>query len=384
MPGVLISHSSKDKEFVFRLAIDLLGAGFPVWLDAYEMEIGSQIRQRIHEGIDHSTHVILVISEASVASDWVREELELALEKEKEIEYPFILPVKLGECAIPLSIRGRLHVNFAQDYASALEQLENALRRRGAAAVQVPFEKQLVPIRLDHSVFVDEVILRNRLSLLRFTPESRFTADQFVMSPDPVYEALRAKLLRTLQSVEQNPAAPREERNYLKAAYSDLRHGERALQDGLASIVNFIAARNWNPHVITESVFWFVRLWRNRLLVNMWSAQKLDSPPTITLGPHIMKGLFHEHDQTREFYGVDELHEYAVFRLDAEEVTSVVTGPDRFIDDYLKEFASDLSFAMFLVDANLDTLYKFIIPQIFYYGYFSHGWSVEKSRLRNR
>jgi TIR domain len=47
MPGVFISHSSKDKEFVFKLAIDLLNLGFPVWLDAYELEVGSSLQDRI-------------------------------------------------------------------------------------------------------------------------------------------------------------------------------------------------------------------------------------------------------------------------------------------------------------------------------------------------
>src|SRR5579862_9240468 len=132
MPGVFISHSSKDKEFVFKLAIDLLNLGFPVWLDAYELEVGSSLQDRIRDGIDASTHLIFVVSASSIASAWSLKELELALEKEQELKHPFVLPIRLDDCVVPPAIDGRIHVTFSQSYFAGLEEIENALRRRGA------------------------------------------------------------------------------------------------------------------------------------------------------------------------------------------------------------------------------------------------------------
>jgi hypothetical protein len=385
MPGVFISHSSDDKDFIFRLALDLLNAGFPVWLDAYQMEIGSKLRPEIYEGIDQSTHLILVISESSIKSDWVKKELNRALKKEKEINHPFILPIKLGKCAEPIGIRGRIYANFTDEYFPALEQLEKVLRKRGADSIQTPFEKQLIPIKLDQSVFVDEVSLRKRLSLLPFTTESRFTPEQFVVSPDPVYNKLKANLLRNLQRIKDDPNVTRQERLYLTASYEDIKKYEHTLESGLARIANFIADRGWNPLRIAESIYWFVRICRNQTLVSMWAAQKTNDPNLVTPGPHIKKNLFHRDEETKEFFEADELHEYAIFRMDnGNEVTSLITDKDSFIDDYLEEFKGDLNFNMPLVDVSPENLYKFVIPQVYYYKYFSEGWSIEESRIRRR
>ena len=385
MPGVFISHSSDDKEFVFRLALDLLNAGFPVWLDAYQMEIGSKLRPEIYEGIDQSTHVILVISESSNKSDWVKKELNRALKKEKAINHPFILPIKLGKCTEPPGIRGRIYANFTGEYFPALEQLEKVLRKRGADSIPTPFDKQLIPIKLDQSLFVDEVSLRKRLSDLPFTTASSFTPEQFVISPDPVYNQLKSNFLRNLQRIKDDPSVTREERLYVTASYEDLKKNERRLESGLARIANFIANREWNPLHLAEAIYWFVRICRNQALVSLWAAQKTTDPNLVTLGPHIKKNLFHKDSETKEFFEADELHDYAIFRVDnGNEVTSLVTGKDTFLDDYLDEFKGDLNFNMALVDVSPENLYKFVIPQIYYYNYFSDGWSIEKSRIRQR
>jgi hypothetical protein len=43
MTGIFLSHSSKDKAFVCKLAIDLVNQGMPVWFDAWELEMGDSV-----------------------------------------------------------------------------------------------------------------------------------------------------------------------------------------------------------------------------------------------------------------------------------------------------------------------------------------------------
>jgi hypothetical protein len=72
MAGVFLSHSSKDKPFVTRLAADLVARGIPVWFDSWELEIGDSLSERIFEGIDESTYLILALSADSTESGELR------------------------------------------------------------------------------------------------------------------------------------------------------------------------------------------------------------------------------------------------------------------------------------------------------------------------
>src|SRR5438552_16025265 len=48
-PSVFLCHSSKDKPFVERLALDLRKLGTGVWLDKWEIKAGDSILERIED-----------------------------------------------------------------------------------------------------------------------------------------------------------------------------------------------------------------------------------------------------------------------------------------------------------------------------------------------
>ena len=101
MPGIFLSHSSKDKPAVFQLASDLVFSGFPVWLDRWEMEAGDSFVKEIFEGVDSSSFLIVALTPNAVASDWVKRELAAALEREQRQGKKFVLPVQLAPCDLP-------------------------------------------------------------------------------------------------------------------------------------------------------------------------------------------------------------------------------------------------------------------------------------------
>ena len=49
---IFLSHSSKDKEFVRKLADDLKTYGLSVWFDEWEIKVGDSITNKISQGID--------------------------------------------------------------------------------------------------------------------------------------------------------------------------------------------------------------------------------------------------------------------------------------------------------------------------------------------
>ena len=144
MPGVFLSHSSLDKRFVSRLASDLAVRGIPVWFDSWELEIGDSLYDRIFEGIDNGTFLLIGLSANALQSRWVTRELNAALAKEDRIGRKVILPIKIGERDVPLSIADRLYVDFTKGYLRGLEQLESLLRRHGVDQLDLPLEQRLI------------------------------------------------------------------------------------------------------------------------------------------------------------------------------------------------------------------------------------------------
>ena len=79
---VFISHSSKDDDFVRELREALEVRGVPVWVDSRELRGGSKLAPEIEAAIERARQFIAVISQNTVNSPWVREEIQKALRVE--------------------------------------------------------------------------------------------------------------------------------------------------------------------------------------------------------------------------------------------------------------------------------------------------------------
>jgi hypothetical protein len=79
-----ISYSSEDQAFAERLDADLQSKGVRCWYAPHDMKIGVEIRPRIDESIRVHDKLLLVVSESSLASTWVKKEVETAFEKETQ------------------------------------------------------------------------------------------------------------------------------------------------------------------------------------------------------------------------------------------------------------------------------------------------------------
>ena len=78
-----ISYSSKDEEFARRLHADLQERGVRCWFAPEDLRIGDRTRLKIDESIRLHDKLLLILSEDSVASEWVEDEVESAFEKER-------------------------------------------------------------------------------------------------------------------------------------------------------------------------------------------------------------------------------------------------------------------------------------------------------------
>lgn len=95
-----ISYSSKDQEFADRLHADLQDKGVRCWLATEDLKIGDKFRQRIDEAIRFHDKLLVVLSQNSVNSAWVEEEVEAAFARERKEDKPVLFPVRLDDAVM--------------------------------------------------------------------------------------------------------------------------------------------------------------------------------------------------------------------------------------------------------------------------------------------
>jgi len=134
-----ISYSWNDKDFAAQLYDDLRKVGVRCWLDAKEMKLGDSILDQIDRAIQVHDKVLLVLSEASVRSSWVRQEIKNAFGLERARDSTILFPLRLDDAVLATRgteeisrLRNRFIIDFSdwQDrtqYQRAFSRLVRAL-----------------------------------------------------------------------------------------------------------------------------------------------------------------------------------------------------------------------------------------------------------------
>ncbi len=121
--SVFISYSARDRAFVERLAADLKAKGLYVWFDQWALKVGDSIVDKINAGIMSHDYLIVVLSKASVDSQWVKKELSTGLMRELEERRVVVLPVLIEDCDIPALLTDKVYADFRDDYSRGLNKL---------------------------------------------------------------------------------------------------------------------------------------------------------------------------------------------------------------------------------------------------------------------
>lgn len=140
---VFISHSSHDKPFVRQLSDGLSRHGISSWVDEAELHFGDSLVQKISDAIEHISLVLAVISEHSVNSSWVRQELEWAMTKEIKNRRVVVIPIVIQKCDIPFFLSNKLYADFtnADMFEATVERLVGSIRHQQGAGYMEPSTK---------------------------------------------------------------------------------------------------------------------------------------------------------------------------------------------------------------------------------------------------
>jgi TIR domain len=126
---VFISYSHKDKEFVSKLAINLIRDKTWVWLDEWEIAAGESLIERIQTAIEGASILIAVFSKAAVESIWCKREVTAGIQRELEEKRVVVVPAVIEGCELPLFLRDKKFADFRSDFDAGLQAVRTAVAK---------------------------------------------------------------------------------------------------------------------------------------------------------------------------------------------------------------------------------------------------------------
>jgi len=323
LSGIFLSHSSQDKDLATKLACDLTLAGFDVWFDSWAVEIGDSLYDRVFQGIDDSTFLVLCLSPSSVESQWISDELDAALAKEEKLGRRVILPVLLAECELPSTIKGRMLADISREYLKGLEDLKQALRRSGADKALGKFSTKLLPLRLRHGLYLERVELQRYFDQRLATAiqdGAELDTRQVLVMPDDRLDQMRSIFRTTVDQIESHTAYTPELENHFRQLYGRIERLDEGIRQGVADIANGLVAMNgWA--CFSEACFWFLQIGRHQvlhILAEVWKSSREDSPPP--LGEDAIAAPLSNGNRASRMYDVADVVSCDIFRESGEYI----------------------------------------------------------------
>jgi hypothetical protein len=91
-----ISCSSTDQKFADRLYADLQAKGVRCWFAPHDIQPGKKIHEQIDEAIKVYDKLLLILSDASMNSEWVATEISRARRRERKENRRMLFPISLA------------------------------------------------------------------------------------------------------------------------------------------------------------------------------------------------------------------------------------------------------------------------------------------------
>jgi len=95
MKEVFISYSTADKALAEQLSLELDQLGVTFWRDEIQIGWGELINEKVAKGVSEANFVVVIITDNSMRSEWVRKEVNIALHREAQDGKNTLLPYVL-------------------------------------------------------------------------------------------------------------------------------------------------------------------------------------------------------------------------------------------------------------------------------------------------
>ena len=147
-----LSYASKDHAFAERLYADLQNSGVRCWFAPKEMKIGDRLRPQIDDTIRLYDKLLLILSKHSVVSQWVEQEVETALARERQQGTTILFPVWIDKTVMAIETgwpaliqntrnirdfrRWKMHDTYQKAFVRLLRDLAVKAKKPGVGALQ--------------------------------------------------------------------------------------------------------------------------------------------------------------------------------------------------------------------------------------------------------
>jgi hypothetical protein len=122
-PDLFLSHSARDKDFVWQLAEDLAFCEVDVWLDQWELRPGESLHDAIGHALSTSRFVAVVIGPNFSDSRWAGDEMKQALARECREKTTVVVPILAADASMPVFLEDKLYIDLRNNYHAGLARL---------------------------------------------------------------------------------------------------------------------------------------------------------------------------------------------------------------------------------------------------------------------
>lgn len=144
MTFAFLCHSSSDKQIVEELAKRLVEQN--IFYDKWDLDAGDLLPAKLSEAIYESRWFILLASKKSMASRWVKFELNVALRKWIEDENYRIVVAKIDDCEIHRELTPFLYIDCPNEPETAIERIVKLVlsEGRGVLGPRIEWRREIV------------------------------------------------------------------------------------------------------------------------------------------------------------------------------------------------------------------------------------------------
>lgn len=167
---VFLSHSSKDKEIVRKIAERLQKDGLKVWFDEWLLKPGDSIPSKIEDGLEHSRVLVFCMSANSFGSDWGTLESQTFRFRDPLNRGRRFIPVRLDDTPIKGALVQFLYLDWRPDkrekeykrlfevcqapvQSGATGELDEASRRPQAGSIFTHYGARLVHLDFEPQTY---------------------------------------------------------------------------------------------------------------------------------------------------------------------------------------------------------------------------------------
>ena len=130
---IFISHSSRDRDWAYRLIADLEKRGIPCWISSRDIEPGADYQKSIVDALESAPAMVLLFSDHANNSKEIPREMAIASGKSKPM-----IPVRIEDVvprnALEYSLTNAQFLDLFANYEETMSRLTESLMRQIAAS----------------------------------------------------------------------------------------------------------------------------------------------------------------------------------------------------------------------------------------------------------